>query len=69
MRDPQEFFTEEDFAKFRTAPHQAADKANALIREALGPKVFSGSDIGWSILCNGNEDVEAHLFCVKEIEK
>lgn len=68
-RDPMNFFTLEDAdAVMVGTDFIIIDKANALIREALGAKL-TGLNKTWNgYKCKGDTH-EAHLFCVKEIGK
>jgi hypothetical protein len=75
MRDPNSFFTAQDIDDTETLPRilrqDIAKHLNALIRDALGPKVFENTsrDYGWlqiSVPLQGDTH-EAHLFCIKEI--
>lgn len=77
MRDPNNFFTEKDFLTelgevLGNIPRSqnVAEKANSLIRKALGHKVFGYADM-WqeSKLPQVDDSHEAHLFCVKDIKK
>lgn len=87
MRDPMNFFTGEDcfelvkegdYDGIRSQPDEIMlaiplEKANALVREALGPKVYGSvkRNYGWIQLEKPlqGDTHEAHLFCVREIEK
>ena len=84
MRDPNNFFTTEDeetkvspgvvFAaeSVTVSGYLTIDKANALIREALGPKVYTfpyEDKNVWATYQSPIDEQQAHLFCVKEIEK